>query len=113
MTDLKNKLYALEAQLWQSQDNVPLLAEDFYEIGASGKVYVKTDVSPCDAIAPKLAVDNFQLSIITNDVARCSYKLTELNRVTLRTSIWRNHDGKWQMVFHQGTVIQEEGVNNE
>ena len=37
------------------------------------------------------------------------YKVIKLNekdenkRSSIRSSIWKLHDGKWKMIFHQGT----------
>ena len=28
---------------------------------------------------------------------------------SLRSSIWKQIDGRWQMVFHQGTLVKESG----
>jgi hypothetical protein len=82
-----------------------LLADDFVEFGSSGTVYNKRSIivallreepdgEPCtmrDFAARRLAVD----------VILVTYRIVESR--TLRSSIWRAADGRWQMVFHQGT----------
>jgi len=36
-----------------------------------------------------------------------TYTLLQGERRTRRTSIWRRSGAEWQIVFHQGTVVQE------
>ena len=34
-------------------------------------------------------------------------KLNEDKKYSLRSSIWKYYDGKWKMVFHQGTLTDK------
>jgi hypothetical protein len=86
----------------------------FWEVGASGRRYSREYVldilderleNPAadvwktkDAHCLELAPDNYLLT----------YTLQQGARVTRRTSIWRRAGGQWRVVFHQGTVVQEE-----
>jgi hypothetical protein len=36
-----------------------------------------------------------------------SYRLRQGGRETWRTSLWRQVGSGWQVVFHQGTVVQQ------
>lgn len=87
-----------------------LLAEDFLEIGASGAVFGKQVV--LDALPAErgivFAAFAMQVRPVTLDVACVTYAATRTQggdvRRSLRSSWWRREpDGRWRMVFHQGT----------
>jgi hypothetical protein len=82
-----------------------LLADDFVEFGSSGTVYDKhsiiaallreeLDGEPC-------TMRDFAARRLAPGVVLVTYRITESR--TLRSSIWRAVDERWQMVFHQGT----------
>jgi hypothetical protein len=90
-----------------------LMAPDFVEIGASGRVYSREHVlsvvderdrarevevlEPVDVACRALAPGLYQLT----------YRLAQGDRATWRSSLWRRgRPGGWQVVFHQGTVVQ-------
>jgi hypothetical protein len=94
-----------------------LLADEFLEFGRSGRVYNKSvtiealaaeDVSEP---APLPQVSDFSVTRLSHDVMLVTYKSTrepkgsQEGRQTLRSSIYRHQDGRWQMIFHQGTPI--------
>lgn len=88
-----------------------LLAEDFMEFGASGRVWTR------DAVLELLAteeytppvMENFKCRALAEDVALVTYRTLRAgaasgeSAVTLRSSIWVKRSGAWQVVFHQGT----------
>jgi hypothetical protein len=87
-----------------------LLADDFVEIGRSGRVYDKTQIlSALAAESGVVAVetDNFQFRTIADGVVLLTYVTRTTDgagsRAALRSSIWKQIDGRWQMLFHQGT----------
>jgi hypothetical protein len=49
---------------------------------------------------------------LTADVALVTYRVVRRDRTeestaaSLRSSVWRHHGGRWQMVFHQGTRVR-------
>lgn len=88
-----------------------MTADDFWEIGASGKVYERDFV-----IANLLerymtpephdwTCDEFSLRRLAGDLYHLAYVLTEPTRKTYRTTLWRREEACWKIVFHQGTVI--------
>jgi hypothetical protein len=96
------------------------MAADFVEIGASGRVYSRdyvlgvvderdragtTEVlEPAEVACRALAADLYQLT----------YRLAQADRVTWRSSIWRRGGpAGWQVVFHQGTVVQADAGRAE
>lgn len=88
-----------------------LLADEFVEFGSSGKISYKADTIASLSTETDFAVtaDCFSPKELSVDVVLLTYKSTNLqtNSVALRSSIWKLIDGRWQMVFHQGTKVQE------
>ena len=118
--ELADLLSKLEAELLQpgsrrSTDKLnELIAEDFIEIGESGSRYTKKEVIgllPKQAPA-RHAVSDFQAREISPDLVLATYTvattLEETSSTThsRRSLVWRRRDGRWQVVFHQGTLIR-------
>jgi hypothetical protein len=108
-------LFELETSLHKKEiRNSPaavaaLLADDFTEFGSSGRVYDKSaiiELLRTEAVAPdqKVTVENFMVRELSPTVALVTYLSS---KGTLRSSIWRLRDSRWQMIFHQGTRISQ------
>jgi hypothetical protein len=109
----------LRPEIRKSPDRLrALLAEDFVEFGSSGGVHGKEDVIAAlvEEAAPgdeplSITAHDFALRTIAKDTVLLTYRsvrrLTEKGpeRHALRSSLWQSIDGRWQMIFHQGTVI--------
>lgn len=82
-----------------------LLADEFVEFGSSGGVYDKQQVVVAlqqeQGQGGKLTVTDFSARTLAPDVVLLTYRITETR--TLRSSIWKQMNGQWRMVFHQGT----------
>lgn len=81
-----------------------LLADDFLEFGASGRVWRKMEVIDAllhETFTPR-ALHDCQVRLLADEVAQVTYTCVG-QTPTLRSSIWRRSDDGWQMVFHQGT----------
>ena len=82
-----------------------LLADDFTEIGSSGPVYNKQQI--IDRLrrerrtGPQATLRDFSARRLAADLILVNYSIVESQ--TIRSSIWKLTDGRWQMVFHQGT----------
>lgn len=88
------------------------LADDFYEIAASGRCFGKADVLerlPTEA-PPAISQQDFECRVLAAGLAQLTYRATiqrpenDIPSYSVRSSIWRFDGEKWQMVFHQGTV---------
>ena len=87
-----------------------LVADDFWEVGASGAVYSREDVlssvpavsDPMDASWRVHDLDCRQLA--PNTIA-VTYILHQGERMTRRLTIWQERSGQWQVAYHQGTVV--------
>jgi hypothetical protein len=91
-----------------------LLADGFIEFGASGKVWDKSSIIESmrrETLDRPITVEEFAARELTADIVLVTYvtKRSEktarrkLTISTLRSSIWQRVDGRWQMIFHQGT----------
>lgn len=113
---LEQKLHRPEVR--RSADAVrALLADDFIEFGSSGKVYDKASI--VEALAEESTaeaalipeVHHFAVRSIAPDTVLVTYRSSRhrsdgtAERTTLRSSIWKLIDGRWQMLFHQGTIV--------
>jgi hypothetical protein len=115
------ELRALEERLLQSDFRrnrnavSELLADDFREFGSSGRVWNKQEIldlletEPAfqatlqDFHAIELASSGVCLVTYTASVQRAGAPGT----LTLRSSIWIMREGRWQIIFHQGTRIAQ------
>lgn len=93
-----------------------LLSGDFIEFGSSGRIFDRqTTVASLAAEVPTdgsaLQVSDFVVKTLCEGVILVTYRSNrpptdaQAERQTLRSSIWKRIDNRWQMVFHQGTVV--------
>ena len=113
LCDLERKLHRPEIRA--SADEVAaLLADEFFEFGASGTVWTRQHVIerlPQEKPQPACELDSREFSVhwLAEGVALVTYRGTR--RIPseakefhfLRSSIWKLINGQWRMVFHQGT----------
>ena len=83
-----------------------LLADDFFEIGSSGFMYDKKECLETGVVLTDMTLYNYEIYPLAEDVVLSTYFIvdTTRNRNTLRSSIWKLIDGRWQLYFHQGTI---------
>ncbi|NBV18733.1 nuclear transport factor 2 family protein [Janthinobacterium sp.] len=113
------QLQALEAAL-QSQavraDGArlaALLADEFVEFGSSGHVWTRAATLSDLPAQPFCArsISDFQVRQLAADAAFVTYRSLRHASgalpasASLRSSLWKWRDGRWQLVFHQGTPI--------
>jgi hypothetical protein len=91
-----------------------MTAEDFSEIGASGRRYSRQFV--LDELEKRYATpredvwetSEFQCRKLTEDTYLLTYTLLQDHvRLTRRATIWRKTMEGWKIMFHQGTVVQD------
>jgi hypothetical protein len=94
-----------------------LLAEGFAEIGASGRAYHRAEMIELlvseshDTNGTKLQATDYSLTSISTDAVLLTYRTCRVERdgaerQVLRSSIWTKREGRWQLVFHQGTIAR-------
>ena len=90
-----------------------LVAEDFWEIGASGRRYSRAFVlKTLSARAAKGMTDDWETSdfhcrALAPDVYLLTYTLLQGERATRRATLWQRAASGWKILFHQGTVVEE------
>lgn len=119
MMDLVAHLFDLETRLHRQNVRADaaalreLIAEDFFEFGVSGTVWTREAVIEAlrdESFSPREVTD-FRLTMLGDDVALVTYRGHRFATPerpasdSLRSSIWRRWDGRWQMQFHQGTSL--------
>jgi hypothetical protein len=90
-----------------------MTAEDFWEVGASGRRYSRAYV--LDELERRYAGEHadvwetkdFHCRRLAEDLYLVTYTLRQGERVTRRSTIWQRTKAGWKIVFHQGTVVQD------
>jgi hypothetical protein len=120
MNELHDKIYELETSLLTPEVRSSfeqldaLLADDFVEFGSTGLIYTKQSVLerlPKNTDTVVFNVSDFTTKRLAEDIMMANFKTERIindteKMVSLRTSLWRNNGGHWQMFFHQGTLLR-------
>jgi hypothetical protein len=105
LRDLEERL--LHPSVRASADEVArLLADEFIEFGSSGRIYDKQQTVRLlqqEQGDSQLTMADFSARKLSADVVLVTYRVVESQ--TIRSSIWSFQEGRWRMVFHQGTKI--------
>jgi hypothetical protein len=116
--DAKEKLQELEEQLLTSAarhhaaELSSLLADEFREFGSSGKVFSKAEIISelqSETSVP-LSLKSFEAYAVSDHAFLVTFRaVKEIPGLppaeSLRSSLWIYRDGRWQMLFHQGTRV--------
>jgi hypothetical protein len=85
-----------------------LLADDFREFGKSGRVYDRKSILALLAaeVAQAITIEAFSAELLGPEAALATYiSRTADGEQSRRSSVWVYRQGRWQMLFHQGTAI--------
>ncbi|MHB8065500.1 MAG: nuclear transport factor 2 family protein [Ruminiclostridium sp.] len=126
MNSIKEHLLQLENDLLKSEIRKSsqiiseILANDFIEFcsNVSEYHYKNGDVFQEQSNNNILhwEILNFEIKELSNDCILAMYKVINHNEVdktkkySLRSSIWKNYDGKWEILFHQGTLSSKSEI---
>lgn len=92
-----------------------ITVDEFWEVGASGSRYSRADV--LDALEKRYSVPHtdiwetmdFQCRRLARDVYLLTYTLLQnRTRLTRRSTIWQRTAEGWKIVYHQGTIVQDD-----
>ena len=92
-----------------------MMMPDFWEVGASGRRYSRESIlnelerrysTNCEE--GKLEANDFHCRQLAHGVYLLTYTLLQDARKTRRTTIWQRTNEEWKIVFHQGTIVQDE-----
>lgn len=91
-----------------------LLADEFMEFGSSGRIFDKQQIIAAlqDEPTSQRSLLDFKTMVLASEVVLTTYRVLRRTSggqatYTLGSSIWRLVEGRWQMVFHQGTLTKE------
>ncbi|WP_035347467.1 DUF4440 domain-containing protein [Edaphobacter aggregans] len=109
---LQEHLHALEERLLHPdrekdrKDLSSLLASDFREFCTSGRIFdLHQLTNALSASKPRPAtMSHFYVTPLGENSALATYHITTNNSTSHHSSIWVHRDGRWQMLFHQGTI---------
>lgn len=92
--------------------------EHFWEVGATGRRYSRGHVMDVledrHQVASHLALEDtweagdFACRDLGGDTYLLTYTLLQGQRKTRRATIWRRTAEGWKIVFHQGTVVEDD-----
>lgn len=118
MKELKELIYKLETDLLKPEIRTSveklneLIPDDFIEYGSSGLVYNKKIILERlpQGSSPTYTLSDFEMVTLSEDIVQTRFKTDRVNldgskTTSLRTSLWRKTNNKWQIFFHQGTPI--------
>lgn len=94
-------------------------APDFWEIGASGRrynrefVWATLEKRYAAEADDDWATDDFHCREAGPGAYLLTYTLRQGDRVTRRLSVWQRTESGWQIVFHQGTLVEGRGQGIE
>jgi hypothetical protein len=92
-----------------------MTADDFWEVGASGRRYSRAIV--LDELEKRYAdphddvwkTTDFRCQKLAPDTYLLTYTLVQQKeRRTRRSTIWQRTAEGWKIVYHQGTIVQDE-----
>ncbi len=90
-----------------------LLTDNFCEFGSSGRIFSKSEIVEAlrTETGGQISIADFCLRSLTAETALVTYRAirwadaNQAGRISLRSSVWVLRDGRWQMLFHQGTSV--------
>ncbi|MEH2180324.1 nuclear transport factor 2 family protein [Nostoc sp.] len=106
-----------------AKDIMDLLADEFIELGISGRVFNKQQIieslqnEPIQPLTQRL-ITEFKTLVLATGVILVTYRIVrhisgEQPVHSLRSSIWKLNNDQWKMIFHQGTVVRKSSVRYE
>ncbi len=107
-----------EKQLFLRKDPISVLSElvddAFMEIGSSSEIHDKKEVIrwlACED-SSEIQGEDFKATFLSENIVLLTYTSVithpqqDKPKQARRSSVWRRSEGKWKMVFHQGTPIK-------
>jgi hypothetical protein len=99
-------------------DFAAMTEADFWEVGASGRRYSRDHVLDVledrHQVASHLALEDtweaidFACKELGSDTYLLTYTLLQGQRKTRRATVWRRSAAGWKILFHQGTVVEDD-----
>ncbi len=92
-----------------------VMSPDYWEVGASGRRYSRDFIletlvlhPPIDADVARWQATDFALQQLAPNTYLLAYTLDQTGRITRRSTLWQNTQEGWQILYHQGTLVAPE-----
>ena len=92
------------------------MGSHYWEVGASGRRYSRDFILRTlkESLPVRAATANWQsydfgIRRLGSDTYLLTYTLRQSERVTRRATIWQSTAKGWIILYHQGTIVSEEG----
>lgn len=92
---------------------------DFWEVGASGRRYSRDFILAMrgkeelvDADQAGWKATGFGLRQLGPDCYLLTYTLNQNGRLTRRATIWQRMNNGWRILYHQGTIVTTNSVDD-
>lgn len=84
-----------------------LLHPDFTEIGSSGRQSSRAEIidAMSNEVSSPVTLDVLELNTIAANTVLLVYRSERSTGTALRSSLWQLNDNRWQLRFHQGTLV--------
>ncbi len=90
-----------------------LIADEFIEIGKSGKVWNKSGIIEVliNESSTEITMTDFALSALSENLVLVIYTAGQITKdgspevKSMRSSIWKLFNNEWKIIFHQGTLL--------
>ncbi|MDQ2076765.1 nuclear transport factor 2 family protein [Marinimicrobium sp. ABcell2] len=83
-----------------------LVADDFEEVGSSGKHSVKSDLLRATGARPQYELSDFSVFLLEERTALVKYSASFSGKLSYRSSIWIKNGNQWQLRHHQSTLAR-------
>ena len=90
------------------------MVDEYWEIGASGRRYDRAEILARLAASPPVSADeagweigDFAVRRVGADVWLATYRLDQCGRLSRRATLWLRSPDRWQVVYHQGTLVAD------
>lgn len=87
-----------------------LLHPNFIEYASSGEICDRDDILkdvPREESDLKISAKNFKVQFLADNLAQLTFESATTSstgvKKALRSSLWKQEEGNWMMIFHQGT----------
>lgn len=112
-TLLEYETKLMDPEVRRSEKAAELVGDDFMEFAGNGRLFNKADALAMMKrhVVRTLAIEEFSVRELSPNVVLATYRVRSqgfggsAGRISVRSSIWVHRNGKWQVTFHQATVI--------
>ncbi len=86
-----------------------LLHPEFTEFGSSGRIWTRNRMlAEIGPLQMRLRYEPIGADRLADDLILLRWRAVSSHSEWLRSSIWRRHEGKWRLLFCQGTPVRKD-----